>query len=102
MVRPAARRGSGRDRPGASRFYRAGADVATTASYQATFEGFARRGFDREAAAGLMRRSVELASEARGIVDAERDGERPLLVAASVGPYGAFLADGSSTAAVTA
>jgi S-methylmethionine-dependent homocysteine/selenocysteine methylase len=76
-------------------FYRAGADVATTASYQASFEGFARRGLDREAAATLMRRSVELASDARAIAQAERDGERPLLVAASVGPYGAFLADGS-------
>jgi homocysteine S-methyltransferase len=80
-------------------FFRAGAQVATTASYQATFDGFARRGLDREAAAALMGRSVELAGEARTIALAERDdewdGERPLLVAASVGPYGAFLADGS-------
>jgi homocysteine S-methyltransferase len=76
-------------------FYRAGAQVATTASYQASFEAFARRGLDREAAAALMRRSVELASEARAIATAEWDGEGPLLVAASVGPYGAFLADGS-------
>lgn len=82
-------------------FYRAGADVATTASYQATFEGFARRGLDRAAAAGLLRRSVELAQEARAIVLAERNpggfrsDARPLLVAASVGPYGAYLADGS-------
>jgi S-methylmethionine-dependent homocysteine/selenocysteine methylase len=42
-----------------------------------------------------MRRSVQLADEARAIAQAERDGERPLLVAASIGPYGAFLADGS-------
>ncbi len=79
-------------------FFRAGAQVATSASYQATFEGFARRGLDGAEAAALMRRSVELAGEARAIVLAERGGpaaQRPLLVAASIGPYGAFLADGS-------
>ena len=80
-------------------FFRAGAQVATTASYQASFEGFARRGIDREAAARLMRRSVELAQEARALALAERGeqpgGERPLFVAASIGPYGAYLADGS-------
>jgi homocysteine S-methyltransferase len=79
-------------------FFRAGAQVAITASYQASFEGFARRGIDAEAAAGLMRRSVEIAREAAAAAHRERDeldDGRPLLVAASVGPYGAFLADGS-------
>jgi homocysteine S-methyltransferase len=65
-------------------FFRAGADIATTASYQASFDGFARRGIDRARAASLLRRSVELAREAGG-----------RYVAASVGPYGATLADGS-------
>ena len=45
-------------------FFRAGAVIATSASYQATFEGFARRGFDRRDEAGLMRRSMELARAA--------------------------------------
>ncbi|BEV70775.1 homocysteine S-methyltransferase [Paludibacterium sp. THUN1379] len=79
-------------------YFSAGADVATTASYQATFEGFARRGLDHEAAAGLMRRAVELAREARDAFWAEpahRAGRLKPLVAASVGPYGAMLADGS-------
>ena len=77
-------------------FYRAGAAVATTASYQATFEGFAARGIDRAAAVGLLRRSVTLASEARAAWRAERppDDRSALLVAASIGPYGAFLANG--------
>jgi S-methylmethionine-dependent homocysteine/selenocysteine methylase len=75
-------------------FYRAGARVATTASYQATFEGFAARGLGPDAAEGLMRRSVELAARARGQALAEGIAE-PLFVAASVGPYGAMLADGS-------
>ncbi|MFG3043853.1 homocysteine S-methyltransferase [Streptomyces sp. NPDC048241] len=72
-------------------YYTAGADVAITASYQATFEGFAKRGIGRAEAARLMASSVELAREAarRAAVS------RPLWVAASVGPYGAMLADGS-------
>ena len=76
----------------------AGADVITTASYQATFEGFARRGLDRQQAAELMRLSVHLAREARDAFWAEpanRTGRVRPLVAASVGPYGAYLADGS-------
>ncbi|MEV0170255.1 homocysteine S-methyltransferase [Streptomyces sp. NPDC050803] len=72
-------------------YFEAGADVAITASYQATFEGFAKRGIDREGAAGLLALSVELAREAARRAKAER----PLWVAASVGPYGAMLADGS-------
>ncbi len=59
-------------------FVDAGARVAITASYQASFAGL---GAD---AARLMRRSVELARRAE-----------PEWVAASVGPYGAVLADGS-------
>ena len=76
-------------------YYRAGAQVATTASYQASFQGFAARGIDRQTAATLMRRSVELAIEARRRYQAEDDADADLLVAASVGPYGAMLADGS-------
>ncbi|MGD1238000.1 homocysteine S-methyltransferase [Mycobacterium seoulense] len=70
-------------------YFRAGAAIATTASYQASFDGFAARGIGRDEAAGLLRRSVELAKTAR-----EQAGGGGL-VAASVGPYGAALADGS-------
>ncbi|MEV4442483.1 homocysteine S-methyltransferase [Streptomyces sp. NPDC049577] len=70
-------------------YVRAGARVLITASYQATFQGFARRGLGPEEAAALLRRSVELARRAAG------RGEREVWVAASVGPYGAMLADGS-------
>jgi homocysteine S-methyltransferase len=79
-------------------YFLAGADVATTASYQATFEGFARRGLDAQAAAERMRDSVRLAAEAREAfwsVETNRLGRARPLVAASVGPYGAMLADGS-------
>ncbi|MFF3499660.1 homocysteine S-methyltransferase [Streptomyces sp. NPDC003247] len=75
-------------------YFLAGADVAITASYQATFEGFARRGIEREKAAGLIALSVGLARDAAREAWA-RGVRRPLYVAASVGPYGAMLADGS-------
>ncbi|GGL82162.1 homocysteine S-methyltransferase [Streptomyces fumigatiscleroticus] len=72
-------------------YFEAGADVAITAGYQATFEGFARRGIDRKRAAGYMALGVELARRAARRARAAR----PLWVAASAGPYGAMLADGS-------
>ncbi|MEV0056532.1 homocysteine S-methyltransferase [Saccharopolyspora shandongensis] len=71
-------------------FFRAGAEIATTASYQASFEGFAEHGIERADAARLMRRSVELARLA-----GEVEPGRHRWVAASIGPYGAMLADGS-------
>ncbi|MFC1434072.1 homocysteine S-methyltransferase [Streptacidiphilus sp. N1-3] len=69
-------------------YFAAGAQVAITASYQASFTGYQRVGIGREQAEGLLRRSVELARTAAG-------GEPGRWVAASVGPYGAVLADGS-------
>lgn len=74
-------------------YFRAGADVATSASYQASYEGFARLGIRTENATALLRRSVALAAEARDAFAAETGSHR--FVAASVGCYGAFLADGS-------
>lgn len=87
-----------RDDPGAVRdvhlaFFRAGAQVATSASYQASFEGFAAHGLEHEESERLMRDSVRLAREAAGVAESE-DGVRRV-VAASVGPYGAVRADGS-------
>ncbi|HEX4787185.1 MAG TPA: homocysteine S-methyltransferase [Actinospica sp.] len=80
-------------------YYAAGAQVVITSSYQASFQGFATRGVDQARAAQLLRRSVELARAAE-LAAAEQDareGAEPLprWVAASVGPYGAVLADGS-------
>ena len=70
-------------------YFAAGADVAISASYQATFEGFAGRGIAGPKATALMRKSVELAREAAE----EAGGER--IVAASIGPYGAYLGNGA-------
>lgn len=81
-----------RDAPDAARdahraFFEAGAQVATTASYQASFEGFAAVGVGAGDVGTLLRRSVDLARQAAGDVPGR-------WVAASVGPFGAVLAGG--------
>ena len=81
-------------------FFRAGAVLATTASYQASFDGFAARGIGRDDAARLLQRSVELAKVARdeaggvGVLPLQLGVPPPGWVAASVGPYGAAFANG--------
>jgi homocysteine S-methyltransferase len=72
--------------------------VASTATYQATFTAFEQRGLTRESAAALMLRAVRLAMQARDAFwedPANRNERRRPLIAASIGPYGAMLADGS-------
>lgn len=64
----------------------AGADVVCSASYQASRLGFARVGRSADEADALITRSVVLTREAV---------QGRALVAASLGPYGAVLADGS-------
>ena len=79
-------------------FLRAGADVIATATYQASFEGFGRAGYGFEQSKQLIRLSVDLAVLAREAFWAlnrnHQNRFRPL-VAASIGPYGACLHDGS-------
>ena len=85
-------------------YLRAGADCITTATYQASFPGFKAAGTSEQQGERLFRRASELAREAieRGTERSpeaegrgrEASGQRPL-IAASVGPYGAWLADGS-------
>ena len=76
----------------------AGADCVISASYQASLPGFMARGLSELEAADLIHTSVQIAREARdrfwAIMANRRSRLRPL-VAASVGPYGAYLADGS-------
>ncbi|WP_447956008.1 homocysteine S-methyltransferase [Vreelandella sp. EE7] len=77
-------------------YFEAGADCAITASYQATIPGFMQAGLSEAQARALIQRSVTLAREARDAVWQPGQTDRPQpLVAASVGPYGAYLADGS-------
>lgn len=79
-------------------YFRAGADCAITASYQASLEGYKERGLTEKEAIELIKKSVEIATRARDEFwsDSNNQSNRPKpLVAASIGPYGAFLADGS-------
>jgi homocysteine S-methyltransferase len=72
-------------------YFAAGAEVATTASYQASIAGFARAGIGRTKGEQLIRSSVRLAERARARFEDRKDR----WIAGSVGPYGASLADGS-------
>ncbi|RUR34146.1 homocysteine S-methyltransferase [Vreelandella nanhaiensis] len=77
-------------------YFEAGADCAITASYQATVPGFMQAGLSAQEAKALIQLSVTLAQQARDAVWQPGQTDRPKpLVAASVGPYGAYLADGS-------
>ncbi|GER24857.1 homocysteine S-methyltransferase family protein, partial [Striga asiatica] len=90
-------------------YLEAGADIIITASYQATIQGFKNKGYSLEESENLLRKSVEIALEAREIYknrclealthqSPQNDrilNQRTILVAASVGSYGAYLADGS-------
>ncbi len=69
-------------------YLQAGADIATTATYQATYEGLAGRGLDEDDASQLLRVAVDIARQA-----CDQHGRG--LVVASIGCYGAFLHDGS-------
>jgi homocysteine S-methyltransferase len=77
-----------------SSYLEAGAEVLITASYQASVEGFVAAGVTRSDARHLIMSSTTVARRAIDRVDADAAGTRRY-VAASVGPYGATLHDGS-------
>ena len=74
-------------------YLEAGVECITSASYQVSAEGFRRAGLSAEEADLALTASVLLARQARD--DFQRNHGHRALVAASVGPYGAILADGS-------
>ena len=79
-------------------FLLAGADGITAGTYQASIPGLVARGLTHNQAVGVLDRGVGLAVEARDAFWSDaKNRERRLrpLVAASVGPYGAYCADGS-------
>lgn len=77
------------------RYLEAGADFITTCSYQATIQGFMNLGLNLMEAEKLLLYAVTLAEEARSKFLNQSKSSRPIYIAASIGPYGAYLADGS-------
>jgi homocysteine S-methyltransferase len=77
-------------------YLEAGANCIISASYQATRQGLMSLGISATEADALIVRSVTLAMEARDQYRAASPhADKRILVAASVGPYGAALQDGS-------
>ncbi|MBB6458971.1 homocysteine S-methyltransferase [Flammeovirga kamogawensis] len=75
-------------------YYLAGASCIITSSYQATIDGLMKYGNSREESIELIKKTTTLGVKAKE--QALKKGvERPLFVAGSIGPFGAFLADGS-------
>lgn len=76
-------------------YLEAGAKCIITASYQATIPGFQTIGINEEEAKMLISKSVSIADKSIDrFIDKHPNRQRPF-IAASIGPYGAYLADGS-------
>ncbi len=78
-------------------YLNAGANVISTASYQASFVGFEKNGYSKQEAIRLMQLSIDIAIQARDFFlknSIKQPAVKPL-IAASIGPYGAAMADGS-------
>ncbi|MGX7049339.1 homocysteine S-methyltransferase [Pseudolactococcus piscium] len=73
------------------RYFDAGANIAITASYQATVKSFSDLGYSEADAISFIKSSVTLAKEAR----AASKSPQTKWIAGSVGPYGAYLSDSS-------
>ena len=76
-------------------YLEAGADCIITSSYQATIQGFMAAGYSEQESEHLIDLTVELAGQAREQFLSQNPGVTKPLIAGSIGPYGAFLADGS-------
>lgn len=76
-------------------YLNAGAQIITTATYQASIDGFADIGLPADKAKKLMLEAVMLARKAVTECSRNQPFSCSALIAASVGPYGAYLADGS-------
>jgi homocysteine S-methyltransferase len=76
-------------------YLNSGAQCITTSSYQASISGFMAIGYDRATAETFLMKSVQLAEEAINRYMTSGANVTKPFIAASIGPYGAYLADGS-------
>ena len=80
------------------KYLEAGADIISTSTYQASFKGFEQKGLRYMEASRIFDLSVDLAVKARDqfwLEPENRVGRQFPVIAGSLGPYGAHLADGS-------
>ncbi|WP_349667613.1 homocysteine S-methyltransferase [Lacrimispora sp.] len=79
-------------------YFKNGADAGTSASYQASIAGFLKKGYSEREAKDFIARSMELLLETRSRwweEEGRSTGRCLPLAVGSIGPYGAYLADGS-------
>lgn len=78
-------------------YLEAGADCIISSSYQASLEGFLEKGFNEEKATHLISSSIKIAKDTRDeFWESYKNSDRlKPLIAASIGPYGAYLANGA-------
>lgn len=77
-----------------------GSNILTTSTYQATIPGLEAAGLNPEQAADIIRLTVQLAHQARdnywqNLSDEQKTQTIYPLISGDVGPYAAYLADGS-------
>ncbi|KAM3933569.1 uncharacterized protein RB166_001327 isoform 3-T3 [Leptodactylus fuscus] len=77
-------------------FLKSGANVLSTATYQASIEGFNQHlGLNFDDATNLFTVAVQQAKESAERFTSQSLEKRKITIAGSIGPYGAFLHDGS-------
>lgn len=76
-------------------YLKSGAKCIITSSYQASILGFMENGYNRTMSEALLLKTVQLAETAIDHALEAKLIEFKPLIAASIGPYGAYLADGS-------
>lgn len=78
-------------------YLEAGADCIITSSYQASLEGFLEKGFSEKKANELICSSIKIAKDTRDEFweNYKKNDRLKPLVASSIGPFGAYLANGA-------
>ena len=74
-------------------YFEAGADLIITDTYQANIQAFEKVGYSEKEARNLIKKAVKIAQKARD--DYENRTGKHNYIAGTIGPYGAYLANGS-------
>ncbi|PAY54418.1 homocysteine S-methyltransferase [Ligilactobacillus salivarius] len=74
-------------------YFEAGADLIITDTYQANVQAFEKVGYSEKEARNLIKKAVKIAQKARD--DYENKTGKHNYIAGTIGPYGAYLANGS-------